>query len=140
MKTHPTKRTETALGVKSPSEVRPLLEKRALRSVKRVLTGVGLTSEGPIAANSAGALKFAQLPAWQIERAELLQRACQSVQRRMAGGQAFGKAVRIASWTYRGRVLKTAPRKTLRLSRVTLIRLFPIWKKNPTPSAFRLNY
>jgi hypothetical protein len=82
-----------------------------------------------------------QIPAWQAERAALLQRACNSVETRVKNGNRKGKAIRRVSKYLNGRSFRCEPKRHLRLLGKTLRRVHDVWKRNgETPSAFRLNY
>ncbi|MGZ5567063.1 MAG: hypothetical protein ACXWKG_08625, partial [Limisphaerales bacterium] len=59
---------------------------------------------------------FQGWPAWQIERAKLLHRACLLIQSRAKRGQPVVKAARAVSWWKRRRGLKSTKNHTLKLS------------------------
>lgn len=82
-----------------------------------------------------------QLPAWQVERAAILQRACRSLKGRRERGESLERAGKIVARRYDGMTLKCDPARTLQLKHKTLRRLFRLWvRRGESPEVFRLNY
>jgi hypothetical protein len=81
------------------------------------------------------------IPAWQIERAKKLHRACVSVQTRLAHGERKRKAFRRVAKYHNGRAFKCDPKRRLSLSEQTLRRTFARWKLDgEVLSAFWIQY
>ena len=81
------------------------------------------------------------IPAWQMERANKLQRACLRVQAALARGEKITTALRKTSRYYHRRVLKSDSARRIQLSPPTLRRHFEAWKNNEqTTAAFVLKY
>jgi len=68
------------------------------------------------------------IPAWQIERANKLHRACRSVQTRINHGERTRRAFRRVAKYHNGRAFKCDPKRHLSLSEQTLRRAFTRWK------------
>ena len=80
-------------------------------------------------------------PAWQVERAQRLQRACRSIETRLARGEQNRRAFRRVAKYQHGRPFRCDPSRTMRLSEGTLRYLFPRWKNGGKVSAaFQLHY
>ena len=78
---------------------------------------------------------------WQIERAALLHRFCQTVDRRRAAGVSVRKAVKYFAWFWKDRPYRTAPHIKARFSRPTLVALFYRWRRaGKSPDCFALHY
>ncbi len=81
------------------------------------------------------------IPAWQIERANKLHRACVSVQARLAHGERKRKAFRRVARYHNGRSFKCDPKRHLHFSEQTLRRAFARWKRGgEVAAAFRIHY
>lgn len=81
------------------------------------------------------------LPLWQRERERLLQKACESVSRRIQNGTGFMRAVRDVATYFNGRQFRSDPSRALKLSRKTLIAIFYAWREGGRkPDVFRLKY
>src|SRR5215469_6686947 len=81
------------------------------------------------------------LPLWQTERAQILQKACERIKARMARGQGVLHTVRIVAQSLNGQPFKCDPARRLRLTPKTLLRLFYWWRSSAENSAvFRLHF
>lgn len=81
------------------------------------------------------------LPPWQVERARILQKACQRIKGRTDRGQELLRNVRIVARSLDGRAFKTDPARRLKLTAKTLLRLFYAWRANGgTAAVFRFRY
>lgn len=81
------------------------------------------------------------LPPWQCERAAILQRACERVKSRVGRGAGLLRSVRVVARGNNGKRFKTDPKRTLKLSRNTLLRLYYAWHKGgETAGVFRLKF
>lgn len=81
------------------------------------------------------------IPAWQIERAAKLQRACLCIKGAIQRGEKIRKAIRRTSRRYHGRPFKAGLKHRMALTPATLRRLYDAWQQaGEKPSAFRLGY
>jgi len=71
-----------------------------------------------------------QIPAWQVERANKLHRACCRVQKAIADGEQITRACRKVSRSYHRRALKSDPTRRLQLTPPTLRRHFKAWNRS----------
>ena len=78
-------------------------------------------------------------PAWMLERAEILLRACQQIQTWHAEGMPVAEALRRLVKTLAGRTYKRASGKALGCSYNTLRRVFYRWRKQGN-AALELHY
>lgn len=77
-----------------------------------------------------------QLPAWQTERAKLLQR---EFQRDAAAGKPIGRALRKMARRLHGRAYRCEPSRRMKLSAVTLRRLWDAWRRGgEVPAVFAI--
>jgi hypothetical protein len=82
-----------------------------------------------------------QLSEWQLERAKRLQRACLSIQRARQRGEQLGRVIRRVARRCHGRPFQCAPHRSLKLSAVTLRRLWDAWRRGgEVPAAFTLHF
>jgi hypothetical protein len=82
-----------------------------------------------------------QLPAWQMERANKLQRACERIRAAVASGQPIQKTILCVARGLNGRPYRCAASRRLALSPTTLRRLWDVWRRGGEVSAaFKLNY
>ncbi len=78
---------------------------------------------------------------WCIERAQILHRACQGLNRRLASGEKPGLAFRVVSHSYNGHAYKCDPKRRVKLAESTLRNLYKKWKRGgEVASVFRLHY
>jgi hypothetical protein len=81
------------------------------------------------------------IPAWQIERAKKIHRACLRVQSALARGEKITRSTRRAARYYHHKNLKSDPSRRLLLSGQTLRRLFELWKNSgQVPSVLIIKY
>ena len=84
---------------------------------------------------------YKPLPAWQDERAKILQRTCHRILAREQAGQSRHKAVGRFSRRWDGKSLKADPARRLRLKTSTLYNLYSKWRQyGQTAEAFHLNF
>jgi hypothetical protein len=69
------------------------------------------------------------IPAWQMEQARKIHRACLCVQAAAARGEKISKYIRRTARRYNGRKLKSDSERLLQLSAQTLRRHFGVWKR-----------
>ena len=82
-----------------------------------------------------------QLPAWQIERAKKLQRACERIRRAVASGKPVQKTIRRVARSLNGRPYNCDAKRRLACSTKTLRRaLDKWWRSGEVAAAFALNY
>jgi hypothetical protein len=78
---------------------------------------------------------------WWLEREQILHKACQGVEIRLAHGQRPGRALRAVSWYRNGRPFKSDPKHRVRLAVATLHQHYRRWKLGgKVPEAFRFKY
>ncbi len=78
---------------------------------------------------------------WQHERAAILQRACQSIKRAKESGKPLGRAIQRNARSYAGSPFKSDPERRLKLSPVTMRRLWDAWRRSgELPTAFKFNF
>lgn len=78
---------------------------------------------------------------WQTERANRLQRACQTIKAAIQRGEKLSRAVRRAARSRNGRKYKSDPSRRLALTASTLLRLWYVWKRGgEIPAAFKLKF
>lgn len=78
---------------------------------------------------------------WQTDRAQLLQRACLSLQTAILNGGKVCKTLQRVARRYHGRCFKSDPARQLRLSPLTLRRAWNAWRRSgQLPRAFQLNF
>jgi hypothetical protein len=81
------------------------------------------------------------LPAWQIERAEKLQRACQTIKAAIQRGEKISKTIQRVSRRLHGRSYKSDPARRIALAPGTLRCMWDKWKLGgEIPTAFILKY
>jgi hypothetical protein len=81
------------------------------------------------------------IPAWQVERAKRLHRACRSYQAAIQKGEKKRRAARRVARNYNGRTLHSDPTRRMRLSAVSLRRLYKVWKRGgEVPAALHIRY
>jgi hypothetical protein len=81
------------------------------------------------------------VPAWQIERARKLHRACLSLQSAIQRGETKSKALRRVARNFTGRKFKSNPARHMALSAGTLRRLFRVWQRGgEVPSALIIQW
>ncbi|HEY3762684.1 MAG TPA: hypothetical protein VGN23_13135 [Verrucomicrobiae bacterium] len=84
---------------------------------------------------------FHKVPAWQIERVQVLQRACRSFEGRIGRGERRCKAAKRVAARYHGKPFKADPSHNLSLRPVTLRHWYRAWKEGGKVSGvFRLKY
>jgi hypothetical protein len=82
-----------------------------------------------------------QIPAWQIERARKLHRACLSLQSAIRRGETKSKALRRVARNFNGRKFKSNPARHMALCAGSLKRLFKVWQRGgEVPSALIIQY
>jgi len=82
-----------------------------------------------------------QIPAWQIERAAKLHRACQRIQAAIARGEKVTRVIRRVAARANGKRYRSAPGRQLALSFVTLRRAWDVWRRNgQLPASLRVHY
>ena len=80
-------------------------------------------------------------PAWFRERARMLQRICQSIERRRERGQTVRKAVVYFGWYWHGRSCRTAPGIKVRLGATALKNIYYRWRRSGKKiESFQPNY
>lgn len=80
-------------------------------------------------------------PAWQLERAVILQRACLGIELQIAQGQTFDRALRRAVRYYADRHYRYEPKRRFRISKGTLTAQYYHWlKAGRTVDAFGLKH
>ena len=84
---------------------------------------------------------YQPIPAWQIERTAILQRACKAIKSAVASGAKISHAINLQSRRRHGRPFKCDPARRLRLRPGTLRQLWDKWKRaGETPSVFDLKF
>jgi hypothetical protein len=82
-----------------------------------------------------------QLPAWHMERAQKLQRACERIRAAVASGEPLQKTIRRVARSLNGRPYRCDASRRLALSPKTLYRVWYAWRHGgEVPAVFKLNY
>lgn len=81
------------------------------------------------------------IPAWQLARAKILQRACQRIRAAVAAGKPIQRTIRRVARSLDGRAYRGDPARRLKLSAKTLRRAWDNWNRGgQVPAAFKLNF
>jgi hypothetical protein len=81
------------------------------------------------------------IPAWQIERAAILHRACKRIQNALARGEKITRTLRRVARSDNGRIFQSVPNHQMRLSPLTLRRAWTVWKRGgEVPSSLYIKY
>jgi hypothetical protein len=78
---------------------------------------------------------------WKKERAAKLQNSCERLRVAVAAGKPVGKTVHRVARSLNGRPYRCDPSRRLKLSAVTMRRVWDVWRRGgEVPAAFKLNF